>query len=158
MHVVERFTLDPDGARCAGVGRDDPLYSKASPGRRPVHVADVPYQPTPVRTCPTSRRARAERPWVSPCVLIGVTALGLVAGIAVWRSRRAGPSALGNGINPDYVSRLAFAVSFAEMTALTAMPQINTKYASTHVRAPPDIARSEAAIIGMMPPPRIVPS
>src|SRR5262249_53590445 len=62
------------------------------------------------------------------------------------------------GLPPAYSGNGMLAVSPAETTAPTASAQIKAKYATTHASTPPDMASSDAETIGMIPPPRIVPS
>ena len=91
LHVVERFALDAGGrALRRTFVATDPLYFEGEyRGADAVYVADVPYQP--IRCDDLSYKShgeRASRPWVSPLVLGGVTAIGLAAGVLIWRSRR----------------------------------------------------------------------
>ena len=94
MHVIERFTIEGDGRtlRRTFVATDPVYFEGEYRGGDAVYVADVPYQPI---ACDDqsykSPHEKPGRPWVSPWVLFGMTAIGLVAGIVVWRSHRAGP-------------------------------------------------------------------
>ena len=95
MHVIERFTLEADGRTLRrSFVATDPLYFEGEHrGGDAVYVADVPYQP--IACDDQSSKApheRPGRPWVSPWVLVGVTALGLIVGIVVWRRSRAPPA------------------------------------------------------------------
>ena len=84
LHVIERFTLEKDGrALRRSFVATDPLYFEGEyRGADTVYVADVPYQPI---ACDDqsykSGGERSSRPWVQPWVLIGITALALVAGV-----------------------------------------------------------------------------
>ena len=103
LHVVERFTLGSDGRslRRTYVANDSLYFTGEYKGADTVYVADVPYQP--IACDDQSYKSQhegartASRSWVSPRVLIGVTAIGLVAGILAWRWRRADPFRLRQG-------------------------------------------------------------
>jgi hypothetical protein len=89
LHVVERFTLDADGrALRRSYVATDPLYFEGEyRGADTVYVADVPYQPIPCDD--QSYKSDADmsgEPWI----LIGMTAVALVAGVggALWRRQR----------------------------------------------------------------------
>src|SRR5688572_1434746 len=87
LHVVERFTLADEGrALRRTFVATDPLYFVGEyRGADTVYVADVPYQPIPCDD--QSYKSDGERSRLS-WVLIGVTALGLVAGVVVWKTRK----------------------------------------------------------------------
>jgi hypothetical protein len=87
LHVVERFTLADEGrALRRTFVATDPLYFQGEyRGADTVYVADVPYQPIPCDD--QSYKSDGERSRL-PWILIGVTALGLVAGAVVWKARK----------------------------------------------------------------------
>ena len=86
LHVVERFTLADDGRSLRRTFvATDPLYFEGEyRGADIVYVADVPYQPIPCDD--QSYKSDGERSRL-PWILIGVTALGLVAAVVVWKTR-----------------------------------------------------------------------
>lgn len=87
MHVIERFTLDADGRalRRSFIATDPTFFEGEYRGADTVYVADVPYQPVPCDD--QSYKSDAERSRLS-WILIGATAIGFVAGIVVWKSRK----------------------------------------------------------------------
>jgi Family of unknown function (DUF6152) len=87
LHVVERFTLDADGrALRRSFVATDPLYFEGEyRGADTVYVADVPYQPIPCDDQSYKSDGETSRlPWI----LAGTTAVGLIAGVVVWRTRK----------------------------------------------------------------------
>jgi imidazolonepropionase-like amidohydrolase len=85
LYVVERFTLDADGRalRRSFVATDPQYFRGEYRGSDTVYVADVPYQPIP---CNDQSYKSDGEPSRLPWVLIGTPALGVVAGVVVWRS------------------------------------------------------------------------
>jgi hypothetical protein len=92
LHVVERFTLGSDGRslRRTFVATDLLYFTGEYKGADTMYVADVPYAPI---ACDDlgykSQRKTSSRSWISPWVLSGAAAIGLVAAIIAWRSRKA---------------------------------------------------------------------
>ena len=90
LHVVERFSLDPErGALRRSYVATDPLYFEGEyTGSDVVYVADVPYQVTPCddRSYKTSTESSLVRPWMI------WSAAGLSIAVVGWwaaaRSRR----------------------------------------------------------------------
>jgi Family of unknown function (DUF6152) len=87
LHVVERFTLADEGrALRRTFVATDPLYFEGEyRGADTVYVADVAYQPLP---CDDQSYKSDDERSLLPWVLIGVAALGLVAGVVVWKTRK----------------------------------------------------------------------
>ena len=90
LHVVERFTLDNDGRalRRSFVATDPSYFEGEYRGADTVYVADVPYQP--IRCDDQSYKSDGDGSRL-PWVFIGVTAIGLVAGVVMWKARKAKP-------------------------------------------------------------------
>jgi hypothetical protein len=86
LHVVERFTLSEDGRalRRTYVATDPMYFEGEYKGVDTVYVADVPYQPVACDDLSyKSDRGPSRLAWL----LVGATAVALVAGIVVWKSR-----------------------------------------------------------------------
>jgi hypothetical protein len=90
LHVVERFTLDPDGrALRRSYVAEDPLYFEGEHrGSDAVHVADVPYQPIPCDD--RSFKSDDESSRMRSGLLLMAAAIALVAGVVGWRTVRRG--------------------------------------------------------------------
>jgi hypothetical protein len=91
LHVVERFSLDPNGRSLTRSWvAEDPLYFEGEyTGRDVVHISDVPYQPTPCEDLSyRSSSGDAGRPSWSAVA----AASGIVVGVALiaWRLSRRG--------------------------------------------------------------------
>ena len=86
LHVIERFTLSDDGRalRRTFVATDPTYFEGEYRGADTVYVADVPYQP--IRCDDLSYKSDGRRSPLS-WMAVGVAALGLVAGVVLWRAR-----------------------------------------------------------------------